>query len=179
MIFYVLEKLWIEKYPSSKFNHISTTSPSICPSNKGISKLTCTLKGVAPPKWLLDDDPSVYVDIHRRIWMKLSKILFLCRARASLSNLLMRSPAPSFVFSSAMGGGLIRRGRSSSSWTSSRPNCLYPNLFGDMHGEITKEKICLIPLIRIYMRKKWKSTYRTQYTDILQWTQRYSKPKFY
>ena len=31
-------------------------SASIRPSNMGMSKFTCTLKGVGPPEWLLDVD---------------------------------------------------------------------------------------------------------------------------
>ena len=145
VIFSLSKKLWTEKYPSSRFNHLSTTSASISPSNNGISNFTCTLKGVS---WPLDEDASP-VGSHQRIYSKLSIISFLCRARASSSNILMGSPAPSSIFSSAMRGGLVRRGRPSSSWTSSRPNSLYPDLVGDMHGEITKEQIALIPLIRI------------------------------
>jgi hypothetical protein len=45
VIISLLEKLWIEKYPSSRFEHLSTTFASILPSNIGISKLICTLKG--------------------------------------------------------------------------------------------------------------------------------------
>jgi hypothetical protein len=55
VIFSLSVKLWIEKYPSSKFNHLSITSASISSSNNGISKFTCTLKGVA---WPLDEDAS-------------------------------------------------------------------------------------------------------------------------
>jgi hypothetical protein len=55
VIFFLLEKLWTEKYPLRKFNHLSKTSTSISPSNNGISKFNCTLKGVA---WPLDEDAS-------------------------------------------------------------------------------------------------------------------------
>jgi hypothetical protein len=49
------EKLWTEKYSSSIFIHLSTTYASNSPSNNGISKFTCTLKGVS---WSLDEDVS-------------------------------------------------------------------------------------------------------------------------
>jgi hypothetical protein len=55
VIFSLLKKLWIEKYPYSRFNHLSTTSVSILPSNIEISKLICTLKGATP---LLEEDAS-------------------------------------------------------------------------------------------------------------------------
>jgi hypothetical protein len=54
VIFSLSEKLWNKKYPSSRFNHLSTTSAYISLSNNGISKFTCTLKGVAWP--LVEDD---------------------------------------------------------------------------------------------------------------------------
>jgi hypothetical protein len=41
-----IEKIVYQKNPSSRFNHLSTTSTSISPSNNGISKFTCTLKGL-------------------------------------------------------------------------------------------------------------------------------------
>jgi hypothetical protein len=56
VIFSLLKKLWIEKYPSSRFNHLSTTSASISPSNNGVSKFTWILKGVA---WSIDEDASL------------------------------------------------------------------------------------------------------------------------
>jgi hypothetical protein len=49
-------KIVDEKYPLRRFNHLSTTSTSISPSNNEISKFTCTLKGVA---WLLDEYSSL------------------------------------------------------------------------------------------------------------------------
>jgi len=68
----------------------------------GISKLTCTLKGMAPLEFLLDEDVSP-VGSHRRIWEKLSIIASLYLSRASLSNILKGSHAPLSFFSSAMG----------------------------------------------------------------------------
>ena len=56
VIFSLSKKLWIEKYPYKRFNHLSTTSTSIWPSNIGISKLICTLKGAVP---LLEVDASL------------------------------------------------------------------------------------------------------------------------
>ena len=50
-IFFIMDNKRFMKgviYPSNKFNHLSTTSSSILPSNIWISKLTCTLKGVVP-----------------------------------------------------------------------------------------------------------------------------------
>jgi hypothetical protein len=55
VIFSLSKKLWTEKYPSNRFNHLSIASESISPSNNGISKFTYTLKGVA---WPLDEDAS-------------------------------------------------------------------------------------------------------------------------
>ena len=49
VIFSRLEKSRTEKYPYNIFIHISMVSASIWPSNMGMSKLTCTLKWVAPP----------------------------------------------------------------------------------------------------------------------------------
>jgi hypothetical protein len=97
MIFSLSKKLWTEKYPL--FNHLSTKSASISPSNNGISKFTYTLKGVA---WTLDEDASPMGN-RRRICMKFSVISFLCCVRASSSNILIGSPAPSSFFSSPMG----------------------------------------------------------------------------
>jgi hypothetical protein len=131
VIFSLSEKLWTEKYPSSRFNHLSTTSASISPSNNGISKFTCTLKGVA---WPLDEDASP-VGSRRRICVKLSIISFLCHARASSSNILIGSPAPSSFFSSPMGCCRARRDRSCNGSIGSSPNFLYPDLVGDMHEE--------------------------------------------
>jgi hypothetical protein len=125
------EKLWTEKYPSIRFNHLSTTSASINPSNNGISKFTCTLNGVS---WLLDEDASP-VGSHQRIYVKLSIISFLCRARASSRNILIGSPVPSSFLSSPMGCCLDRRDRSGNGSMGSIPHFLYPDLVGDMHEE--------------------------------------------
>lgn len=61
-----VDKLRNEKYPSKKLYHLSMMSAFIWASNMGMSMLTCTLKGVAPPEWLLDEDASS-VGSHRRI----------------------------------------------------------------------------------------------------------------
>jgi hypothetical protein len=82
--FSLSKKLWIEKYPLSRFNHFSTASASINPSNNGISKFNYTLKGV---EWPLDEDASP-VGILPRICAKLSIISFICHARDSSSNIL-------------------------------------------------------------------------------------------
>ena len=52
-------------------------SASIWPSNMGMLKLTCTLKGVALPEWLLEEDVSP-LGSRWRIWEKFSIIAFLC-----------------------------------------------------------------------------------------------------
>jgi hypothetical protein len=129
--FSLSEKLWNEKYPSSRLNHLSTTFASISPSNNGISKFTYTLKGVA---WPLDVDASP-VGSSRRICAKLSIIMFICRARDSSSNILKGSLAPSYFFSSPMSYCRDRRDRSCKGLTGSSPNFLYPDLVGDMHEE--------------------------------------------
>jgi hypothetical protein len=46
--FSLSKKLWTKKYSFRRFNHLSTTSASILPSNMGISKFIYTLKGAAP-----------------------------------------------------------------------------------------------------------------------------------
>jgi hypothetical protein len=81
---------------------------------------------------------------------KISIIMFLCHMRASSSNNIIGSLAPSSLFSSAMGGHQGRRGWSCKGSNSSSPNSLYPDLVGSMHKETDKDKIALIPLIRIY-----------------------------
>jgi hypothetical protein len=131
VIFSLLGKLWTKKYPLSRFNYLSTTSTSISPLNNGVSKFTCTLKGVA---WPLDEDVSP-VGNDQRICAKLSNISFLCRARASSSNILKGSHVPSSLFSSPMSCCRAWHGRFCKDSTSSSPNSLYPNLVGDMHEE--------------------------------------------
>jgi hypothetical protein len=125
------KKLWTEKYPSSKFNHLSTASTYISPSNNGILKFTCTLKGVA---WLLDGDASP-MGSRRRICAKLSIISFLCHMRDSSANILIGSPTPSSFFSSLMGFCQARRSRSCNGLIGLSSNFLYPDLVGDMHEE--------------------------------------------
>lgn len=149
VIFSLLEKLWTKKYPSNKFNHLSTAYASIYPSNMGISKLICTLKGVVSPEWLPDEDASS-VGIRRRIWAKLSIIAFLCRSRASSRNILKGYPALSSLFSSTIGGRRGLWGWSCKGSTSSSPNYLYPDLIGDKQIKIEKEQTALIPLIQNY-----------------------------
>jgi hypothetical protein len=131
VIFSLLEKLWTKKYPSSRFNHLSTTSASISPSNNGISKFICTLNGVS---WSLDEDASP-VGSHRRICVKLSIILFLCHARDSFNNILIASLGPSSLFSSPMGCYRARRDQNCNGSIGSSPNFLYPDLVKDMHEE--------------------------------------------
>ena len=90
-------KIMNHKYPSKIFNHLSMTYASIYPSNMGMSKLACTLKGVAPPRWMLDEDVSLVV-IPWRIWEIFSNITFLCCSRDSSSNILKGYPTPSYLF---------------------------------------------------------------------------------
>jgi hypothetical protein len=130
-IFSLSKKLWTEKYPSSRFNHLSTTSAYISPSNNLISKFTCTSKGVA---WPLDEYSSP-MGSHRRICAKLSIILFLFHARDSLSNILIGYPAPSSFFSSPMGFFWVRHDRYCNGLIGSIPNFLYLDLVEDMHEE--------------------------------------------
>ena len=142
LIFSLSKKLWTEKYPSSRFNHLSITYASINPLNNGISKFTCTLKGVS---WSLDEDPSL-VGSRRRICAKLSIILFLCCARDSSSNNLKGHTAPLTFLSSPKSCCQDRCNRSCKGSTGSISNFLYPDLVGDMHEE---EYITLIPLVQI------------------------------
>lgn len=109
VIFSQLEKSRTEKYPSNRFNHLSTMSTSIRPSNMGKLKLTYALKGVVPRESLLDEDASL-VGSCRRIWAKLSIITSLSHLRASSSDILKGSLAPSSFFSSTMGGHQVLRG---------------------------------------------------------------------
>jgi hypothetical protein len=129
VIFSLFKKLWTKKYPSSRFNHLSTPSVFILPSNTGISKFICTLKGVVPP---LEEDAS-HVSRCRRICAKLSIILFLCCVRASSSNILKGYLVPSSFFSPATRGRSGVRELWSSRETSLRPNSLYSYFVGDMH----------------------------------------------
>lgn len=140
---------WTKKYPFNRFNHLSTSSASSCPSNMGMSKLNCTLKGVVPREWLLDEN-GFPVGSRRRIWENLSIIMFIFRSRASLSNILKGSPTPSSYFSSTIGGHQGFRGWSWKGSTSSSPNSLYPNLVGYMKIKTEKEHTALIPLIQTY-----------------------------
>jgi hypothetical protein len=130
-IFSRSEKLWTKKYPSSRFNHLSIASASISPSNNGISKFTCTLKGVA---WPLYEDASPMGNC-RRICVKLSIISFLFHARDSSRKILIGSPAPSYLFLCPMGCCWVEHKRSGNGSISLIPNFLYPDLVGDMHEE--------------------------------------------
>jgi hypothetical protein len=129
VIFYLFKKLWTEKYPSSRFNHLYTTYASIRYSNIGISKFICTLKGVVCP---FEEDESA-VGSCQRICTKLSIISFLCCMRDSSINIFKGSHLPSSFFSPTMRGRLGVREILSSRETSSRPMSLYSNLVGEMH----------------------------------------------
>ena len=124
------------------------------PSNKGILKLTCTLKGEVPQKWPLNEDAPVAINRNLRMWKKFSIISSLCRVRACSSNRLIGSSSSSILFSSAIEGFLGVRERLSSRETSSRPNLLYSDLVGDMHRKNDQEQPALIPLIRIIFGTK-------------------------
>jgi len=56
-----------------------------------------------PLKWILVEYVSP-IGIFQMIWEKISIISFLYRSRASSRNNLIRSIAPSYLFSSSMGG---------------------------------------------------------------------------
>ena len=129
LIFSLFEKLWTEKYPSSRFNHLSIAFASIWPSNIGILKFIYTLKGATPP---FEEDASP-VGSRRRICAKLSIISFLYCVWVSSRNILKGSPVPSSFFSPAMRGRLGVWDLFSSRERSSRPNYLYFDLVGDMH----------------------------------------------
>ena len=97
VIFSSLEKPWIKKYHSRICNHLSMPFTFILPSIIGISKLTCTLKGVTLIEWLLEVD-VLHVASLQRIWAKLSIIMFLYHSRASSSNYLKESSSPHLFF---------------------------------------------------------------------------------
>jgi hypothetical protein len=67
-------------------------------------KINLYLEGTIPPKWSLDEYSSTVVGNYQKIWEKLSIISSLCHARAPLKNNLIGSLAPSYLFSSTMGG---------------------------------------------------------------------------
>jgi hypothetical protein len=108
VIFSQSKNLWKEKYPSRRLNHFSTLSTSILPSNIGISKFICTLKGETPP---LKEDAS-FVGSFQRICEKVSIISFLFCARDSSRKNLKGSPTSLSLFSSTMGGRRVLRGQS-------------------------------------------------------------------
>ena len=67
-----------------------------------MSKLTCTLKGVVPPKLLPNEDAS-HISIYQIIWEKLAIISFLYHSMDSSSKNLKGYPTPSCFFYFAMG----------------------------------------------------------------------------
>ena len=116
------------------------TFASKWPSNMRMSKLTCTLKGVAPPEWLLDED-VLHVGSCWRIWEKLSIIAFLCHLGDFSSNILKGSLAPSSFLSFSIRGHQGLQGWSFKGSTGSSPNSLYPDLVGEMQRKIEKNII--------------------------------------
>jgi hypothetical protein len=94
-----IQKLWTEKYPSSRFNHLST---DIC------VYLTFKYRNIKFYLYLEGGRTSVrrrcvaLVGSRRRICVKLSIISFLCCMRIPQSNSLKGSPVPSYLFSPAM-----------------------------------------------------------------------------
>jgi hypothetical protein len=126
-----IEKIVDRKYPSSRFNHLSTPFASISTSNNGISKFTCTLKGVS---WPLDEHASP-VGNRRKICAKLSIISFLCHTSSSSSNILKGSHTPSSFFSSPMGCFRVWCGRACNGSIGSSPSFLYQDLVGDIQEE--------------------------------------------
>jgi hypothetical protein len=111
-----------------------------------------TLKGATP---LLEED-ALPVGNHRRICIKLSIISFLYHVRDSSRNILNGYPAPLSLFFSSMGDRRVWQGRSCKGSIGSSPNCLYPDLVGDMHKEKNEEKNALTPMIWIYERNEMK-----------------------
>jgi hypothetical protein len=132
VIFSLSEKLWTEKYPFSRFNHLSTTYASIGPSNNGISKITCTLKG--PMHGLLDEDASPRRPAVEGSACKVVHHFVPLSCRDSSRNILIGYPAPSYLFFSH---GFFRAwcDQYGNGSIGSSPNFLYPNLVGDMHEE--------------------------------------------
>jgi len=94
---FLIGKIMNWKNPSNRFNHLSMMFASIWPSNMGMSKLTCNLKGVAPLEWLLDED-VLPVGSHQRIWGKFSIIALPCHSRASLRNIWKYPLLPHLYF---------------------------------------------------------------------------------
>jgi hypothetical protein len=129
VIFSLSEKLWTKKYSSIKFNHLSTTSASIWPSNIEISKFIFTLKRLAPS---IEMDVSL-VGSHRRICAKSSIISFLCSSRDSSRNILKGYFVPSSLFFPSMEGFLGMREQFSSRETNSRLKSLYLYRVGEMY----------------------------------------------
>jgi hypothetical protein len=129
VIFSLSKNLRPEKYPVRRFNHFSTTSTYINPSNKGISKFTCTLKGAA---WSLDEDSSPMGN-RQRIYTKFSIISFLCCTRDSLRNILKGYPTPSYLFASPMGFCWAQHERYTNGLIGLSTNFLYLDHVEDMH----------------------------------------------
>ena len=137
MIFPLSKKSLTEKYSSIKLNHLFRASTSICPWNKWISKLTCTLKGVSPLKWLLNDPFSSMASV------KGSGKIFYHLVPLSHKGFLKKylDRISFFIISLFLMGGILGHwGRSLSSSISSIPNSRYPNLVGNMHLETKKNK---------------------------------------
>jgi len=70
----------------------------------GISKLTCTLKGDVPPKWSLDEDVSISIDMCWRMCAKFPIILSIYHAIACSRNKLIEYFSPLFLFSYSIEG---------------------------------------------------------------------------
>ena len=129
IIFSLFEKLWTEKYSSTRFNHLSATSVSIRPSNMGISMLIYTLKGAAP----MFEEYASFDGNHQRISAKLSIIPFLLFSGTSSSNIFKGHLVLSSFISPTMRGLSGVWDIFSSREASSTPNSLYPDLVGDTH----------------------------------------------
>ena len=100
---------------SITLNHLCRVSTFIWYSNTRISKVTCTLKCVVVPKWLLlIHDLFDVVSISRRIWMKWSIISMKYRRRDFSRNILISYPTLPSPFSMTMENILGHRGCSPS-----------------------------------------------------------------
>jgi hypothetical protein len=145
VIFSLSKKLWTEKYPSRRFNHLSTTSASISPSNNGISKFTCTLKGVA---WPLDEDASP-VGSRRRI-CKIVHHFIPLSCKGFLEQHFKRISC-SIIFLFIPHGLLSGSTRPILQWLDwFESQLLVPrSCRGHARRKINEEKTALIPLIQI------------------------------
>jgi len=82
----------------------------------------------------------------------------------NVCNRWIESSAPSFFFSSAMGGFLGEQERLSFRETISRPNFLYSDLIGDMHWKTIKSSLLWYHWSWLFFRTKWSGNITMKYT---------------